>query len=251
MPLSRRSFLLLACALATSLAAVAAGPTGEKFAEPKKADALRALLIGGGSSHNFEQFFHQTDAATLRARNIDPVYTEDLEEAVALLPQADVVVISTNQGSFGSSRFQEALNAFADAGHGVVVLHPGAWRNWPEATGYNRKFVGGGAKSHDKLGPFTVTVRETANPIMKGVPASFEVRDELYQVTLDPAAQVQVLAETSVSGVTQKTHPSVWTVSHPKARIVAIALGHDAAVHDLPAFQAILTNAVAWAGRRE
>jgi type 1 glutamine amidotransferase len=36
-------------------------------------------------------------------------------------------------------------------------------------------------------------------------------------------------------------------VRHGKARIAGIALGHDARAHDLPAFQTLLKNAVAWA----
>jgi len=251
MLLSRRSFTALFTSVLLGLPAFAAGPSGEKFAEPRKAGALRALLIGGGSSHDFEKFFHQTDSATLRAKGFDPAYTEDVEEAVALLPQADLLIISTNQGPFGSAKFQDALNAFADGGKGVIVLHPGAWFNWPPATGYNTKFVGGGAKSHDRYGKFTVTVSDPAHPIMKDVPPTFEVSDELYHVTLDPAAQTKVLAETSTSLVTKKTHPSVWTIQHPKARVVAIALGHDAAVHDLPAFKAILTNAAQWVAEKK
>jgi type 1 glutamine amidotransferase len=56
-----------------------------------------------------------------------------------------------------------------------------------------------------------------------------------------------VLAQTSVANGTKKEHPSVWVVTHAKARIVGIALGHDAKAHDLPEFQALLRTAVNWA----
>ena len=163
------------------------------------------------------------------------------------MAHADVVVISTNQPAFGSSVFQEALTKFADSGKGVVLLHPGLWFNWPPATGFNLRFGGGGARSHDALGPFTVTVKAPSSAIMKGVPGSFDVTDELYQVALDPAARTEVLATTSTSKKTGLAHASVWTVAHPKAKIACIALGHDGKVHELPAFQTILTNAVHWA----
>src|SRR5258708_5114575 len=78
------------------------------------------------------------------------------------------------------------------------------------ATGYNGRYVGGGVRSHDALGPFTVTVDQPQHAIMTGVPATFEVQDELYQTTLDPAAGCQVLATTSTSKKTNQTHPSVW-----------------------------------------
>jgi type 1 glutamine amidotransferase len=47
-----------------------------------------------------------------------------------------------------------------------------------------------------------------------------------------------------------KTHPSVWITTHPKARIVGIALGHDRRVHDLPAFKTLLANAVKWVSKK-
>ena len=42
------------------------------------------------------------------------------------------------------------------------------------------------------------------------------------------------------------SYPSVFVVKHPKARIVAIALGHDAESHDFAPYQQILRNAVKW-----
>src|SRR3954462_15497751 len=126
MLLSRSSLTALCLIACTAISAIAAGPSGEKFAEPRKADSARALLVGGGSSHDFEKFFHKTDSATLREKGFDTAYTEDLDEAVSLLPTADLLIISTNQGPFGSPKFQDALNDFADSGKGVVVLHPGA-----------------------------------------------------------------------------------------------------------------------------
>jgi len=38
----------------------------------------------------------------------------------------------------------------------------------------------------------------------------------------------------------------VFIVEHPKARIVGIALGHDAGAHDHPAYQRLLQNALQW-----
>jgi type 1 glutamine amidotransferase len=55
-----------------------------------------------------------------------------------------------------------------------------------------------------------------------------------------------VLAETSPSVRFKKPHPSVWTTSRGKGRVVGIALGHDERVHDLAAFKTLLANAVRW-----
>jgi type 1 glutamine amidotransferase len=107
--------------------------------------------------------------------------------------------------------------------------------------------AGGGARSHDALGPFEVKVLKQ-HPVTKGLPESFKVIDELYQFKTDASGSpIEVLAETSPSGVTKKSHASIFIVKHPKARIVGIALGHDGRVHDLPEYKTLLQNAATWA----
>lgn len=213
----------------------------------------RVLIIGGGSSHKFAEFFGGTDSAILKGAGYTVHYTEDRDQAAAELAGADVAVISVNRQFFDTPEYRKALFDFAAAGKGLVMLHPGTWygfAQWPEL---NAQIVGGGARGHDRLGKFSVTAVKADHPVMKGVPASFEVEDELYYMNAEPdkippgTASITVLAETSPSQRYKVPHPSVWIVSHPKARIVGIALGHDQRVHDLPAFRTLLTNAVGWA----
>ncbi len=223
-------------------------PTSQKFAEPKPANTLRVLLAGAGSSHDFPRFFLGADAETLRAAGgIDTAATPNVDEALALLPQADVLVLSANHASFGTPRFQQALNAFADAGKGIVVLHASVWRNWAPASGFNKRFVGGGTKSHGG-GEFTVTVKNPGHPLLRGVPATFQIKDENYHIEIDDASAVEVLAENAPDK--GSAHPSVWVVKDAKARIACISLGHAAEAHGNPAFKTLLTNAVKWAGGR-
>ena len=47
-----------------------------------------------------------------------------------------------------------------------------------------------------------------------------------------------------------KEWPVVFTVVHPKARIVGITLGHDGAAHDSEPYQKLIQNAAAWAARK-
>ena len=163
-------------------------------------------------------------------------------------------MVSVNRMFFDTPAYRKALFDFAASGKGIVMLHPGTWYGyayWPEL---NAKIVGGGARGHDKIGKFSVNAVKPGHPFMKGVPASFEVEDELYYFNAEPekippgTASVDVLAETSPSVRFQKPHPAVWTTKHERARIVGIALGHDERVHDHPAFKTLLTNAVKWAG---
>ena len=213
----------------------------------------RVLVIGGGSSHKFAEFFGTTDVSTLAAAGFSVHYTEDRDQAAAELANADVAVISVNRKFFDTTAYRRALMAFADAGKGLIMLHPGTWygyANWPEL---NAKIIGGGARGHDKIHPFNV-LKIKDHPVMSGVPDSFTVEDELYHVNaqlLPPGtAPIVVLAETSPSDKYQQPHPAVWITQHPSARIVGLTLGHDERTHDHPAYQTLLVNAVRWASGR-
>lgn len=219
------------------------------------AGKTKVLLIGGGSSHDFGRFFNSTDSATLAAAGFAVNYTEDRDQAAAELARADVAVISVNRQFFDTPEYRKALFDFANAGKGLVMLHPGTWYGYAQWPELNAAIVGGGARGHDRIARFSVNAVKPDHPVMKGVPASFEVEDELYYVNAEPdkipagTSPIEVLAETSPSVRFKQPHPSVWITSHPKARIVGIALGHDERVHDLPAFRTLLTNAVRWAAR--
>ncbi|MFO1449414.1 MAG: PVC-type heme-binding CxxCH protein [Opitutaceae bacterium] len=217
-----------------------------------EAGKTRVLIIGGGSSHDFAAFFGGTDSATLRAAGFSVHYTEDRDQAAAELARADVAVISVNRKFFDTPEYRKALHAFAEAGKGIVMLHPGTWYGYAQWPELNAEIVGGGARGHDRMGPFEVKAVKPTHPILQGVPASFEVEDELYYFNAEsdkiPAgtAAIEVLAETSPSQKYQRPHPAVWVTRHPKARIVGITLGHDQRVHDLAPFKTLLTNAVRW-----
>ena len=218
--------------------------------EPGK---TKILLIGGGSSHKFAEFFGTADTATLRAAGFTVNYTEDRDQAAAELAGADVAVISVNRQFFDTPEYRQALFAFAAAGKGIVMLHPGTWygfAQWPEL---NARIVGGGARGHDKLGTYNVVAVKPTHPIMQGVPATFEVIDELYYINPEPekipagTAPIDVLAESSPSVRFKKPHPVAWITKHDRARIVGLTLGHDQRVHDMPAFKTLLANSVKWA----
>lgn len=220
-----------------------------------EAGKTRILVIGGGSSHNFKDFFGATDVATLKAAGFTVHYTEDRDQAAAELANADAAIISVNRKFFDTAAYRAALFEFAAAGKGIVMLHPGTWygfAGWPEL---NAQIVGGGARGHDKIHPFDVKSVKPDHPVMDGVPASFTVEDELYYVNAEGVPEgtnaIEVLAETSNSDKYQKPHPSVWITKHPKARIVGLALGHDARTHDLKPYQQLLINAAKWAGGKQ
>jgi type 1 glutamine amidotransferase len=216
---------------------------------PEARGKIRVLLAGGGSSHDFATWYDREQQSILREAGTTTLYTDDPVKAAEELPRADVLLFSSNDAGYAKSpEYQRAFEAFVARGGGLVLLHPATWYNWPEWPSYNTTFVGGGAKAHDPLGEFGLTVIKPEHPVVAGLPREFRLRDEHYQIEIDPAAKVEVLVETSVSGQTGKKHPSVWIVSHPKSRIVGIAPGHDGAAHRDVNFRRLLRNAVKWAG---
>jgi type 1 glutamine amidotransferase len=210
----------------------------------------KVLLVGGGSSHDFHKWFDEVDGATLRATGKFSVnYTESSATATKALADADVLVLSTNQRGFDTPEFRAALMSFVDSSKGLVLLHPAVWYNWPWPE-YNEQLVGGGSRDHEPIGEFAVKVVKE-HPVTLGLPPKFMVTDELYHVALDPGTATEVLAQTSPAKGTQQTYPSIWIVKHPRARIVAIALGHDGRMHELPEFKRLLVNSVAWSAGRD
>ncbi len=218
--------------------------------EPGK---TRVLLISGGSSHKFGEFYGGTDRQVLLKAGFSVNYTEDRDQAAAALAEADVAVISVNRRYFDEPAYREALMAFAAAGKGIVMHHPGTWYAYPDWPELNAQIVGGGARGHDRIAPYAVNALRPDHPVMRGVPASFTVEDELYYVNAEPdkippgTARIEVLAESSPSVKYKAPHPVVWITEHPRARIVGLTLGHDERTHDHPAFRTLLINAVTWA----
>jgi type 1 glutamine amidotransferase len=146
-----------------------------------------------------------------------------------------------------NSAVRKAIFDFVNAGKGLVLVHPGLWYNWKNWPEYNRQLVGGGTHSHDRYQEFEVELVQKSHPILKGVAEKFSVRDELYHFEPDSSGTPrQVLARAHLPG-SEKAFDSVWVTEYPKGRIVCIALGHDAAAHNDPNYQALLRNAVQWA----
>lgn len=222
-------------------------PMGQKFTAPKPAKTLRVLLVGSGSSHDFPKFFLGTDEVTLKGAGMDVAATPNLAEALALLPQADVLVFSGNHDQYGKDEFQKALNDFADKRKGLVFLHAATWDHTPW-KGYNERFIGGKTPNHGK-GEFEVTLKDTKQAVMKGVPATFKISDENYRMQIENKSKVEILAENAPDGGKDPL-PSVWTVKDRKTRIVCMTLGHDNLAHDNAAYKTILINSVNWVAGR-
>jgi type 1 glutamine amidotransferase len=238
--IQKLSLLLAAIVLAVGIS------LADKPGRPAR-KIIRVLMVGGGSSHDFDKWYKQEDVATLEKGGLAKVtYTSDPTTILSQLKETDVLFLANNQ-PIGDEATRKAIFAFADAGKGLVLAHPAIWYNWKDWPEYNEKLVGGGSKGHDKYGPFDVTITDKKHPLTKGIPATFHLDDELYYFKTGPAATpIEVLA-TGKAANSENTYPSLFIVKYPKARIVGIALGHDAASHTIEPYKTMIRNAVQWA----
>ena len=214
---------------------------------PSKKKPIRVLIVGGGSSHDFDKWYKVEDVATLQKDGFSTAeYTNDPSIILSKLPNIDVLYLANNQ-PISDEATRKAIFAFVDAGKGLVLGHPAIWYNWKDWPEYNLKLVGGGSKGHNKYGPFDVTITDTKHPVTKGVPATFHLDDELYYYIPDPAGTPLEILATSKAADSDKVFPSLFIVKYPKGRIVGFALGHDANSHTIEPYKRILRNAVKWA----
>lgn len=234
---------LLLVALGVSMAPAIHAADDPKPAEGAK---IKTLVVGGGSSHDFNKWFNVADLKTLNESGIaTATYTDKPDTVLAALKDLDVLYLSNNQAMPGDD-LRKGVFDFLESGKGILLVHAATWYNWGDWKEYNRVIVGGGTHGHDKYGEFEVTVDDPAHPIMAGLPATFKIKDELYHYEHDAkGTDIKVLA-TGKSPIDGKTYPVVFIVQSPKGRTVGITLGHDGAAHNLPAYQSLLTNSLKW-----
>jgi type 1 glutamine amidotransferase len=213
------------------------------------AGKINVLIVSGGTSHDFDHWYKQVDAATLERDGLcSVVYTSNTDSIPQYLKDADVLYLVTNQAINAASR--KAIFDFVDAGKGLVLGHPALWYNWLGWPEYNSELVGGGANAHDQYGGFDEDIVNPDHPVTQGVEQHFSLKDERYHYDIDPSGPgIEVLANNHAAG-SDVVYPSVFIVKNPKTRIVCIALGHDGASHNIVPYQTILRNAVKWVAHK-
>ncbi len=207
--------------------------------------ATKIAITGGSGSHDFLKFFGIADGEILSESGKNTViYSEDVQEIGTLVPAVDILMLTNNQPLNATAK--EAIFSQVNAGKlNLLIYHPSTWYNWEDWPEYNKQLVGGGSRSHEDLQEFEVTIVKPDHPIMKGVPKTFRIVDELYRWEKDPDAEIEILAM-SKGLESGEEYPTVWIVKHPKAKIIGNTLGHDERAHGLKAYQTILKNSLNW-----
>ncbi len=217
---------------------------------PNVFNTIHVLIVGGGSSHDFDKWYKYVDAETMQRDGLATVtYTSDPDSILYYLPNMDVLYLCNNQ-AIKNHAVRQAIFDHVNSGKGLIVAHAALWYNWQDWPEYNLQLVNGGSRGHNEYGTFEVTVINKDHPVTKGLAESFILKDELYHYIVDTTGPgIEVLATANAEGF-DKIYPSVFVVRHPAARIIGIALGHDGESHDSIAYQTLLRNAVKWVDKR-
>jgi len=232
------------------------------------APKIQALIITGQNGHDWR-------AATPVLRSIldatgkfDVRVTEEFRGAgPETLAPYDVVILNYYESRKPELRWGEradtALVNYVRSGKGLVLYHFSiaafdGWTEFEKMSGGNwRPNNGHHSARHD----FTVQIKDTDNPITRGLQASYpQTNDELYaNLKWQPEGSYHVLATAwddhslyrpnekqpiPGSGINQ---PVLWTVNYEKGRVFVTALGHDPDAMKSAVFTTTLARGTEWA----
>lgn len=175
------------------------------------------------------------------------------------------------------SALKRSFEHYVSAGGGLVIVHAannafaawqafnemigvGGWRDRTETAGpywyyKDGKLVSdstpGRAGSHGRRLPFQVIVRNTAHPIMRGLPHVWMHQgDELYARLRGPGKNMTVLATAysdPANNGTGRDEPQLMVLTFGKGRIFHTTMGHDINALSSVDFVATFQRGTEWA----
>ena len=105
--------------LSPTLLALTAQVSGADSLSAVPPPRIDRVTFGGGSSHDFERWFHQEDFITLAALGDSHYYTEDPARLLTLIGDLDVLTLCNNQ-PIADPKLREAIFDFVDGGGGLA-----------------------------------------------------------------------------------------------------------------------------------
>jgi len=251
--------LLIGCTLATA----------EQPLHAVQTDPLQAMVLTGQNNHGWqvlsahyknileETGLFEVDVVT------SPPPGGDMTDFAPDFSRYDVVVIEYN-GDEWPATVKRSFERYMEHGGGMVYAHAvnhtftdwpafnemmgiGGWGGRDESAGPYVKYRDGKMVLDHRPGhagecvdahAFSVVTRDTAHPIMRGLPSAWlHGTDELYSNQRGPAKNMTILA-TAYSDPAREAHwgvethgtgehePMIYTIGYGEGRVFGTAMGH-------------------------
>ena len=186
------------------------------------------------------------------------IATEDLTEFSTQNLERYAAVMFYTSGEIPMSGVQKtALLDFVRAGRGFLGIHSATdtFYTWPDYL----DLIGGYFNGHPWHQVVTIEVADATDPLVAFLGNSFQLNDEIYQISDFDYRGLRVLlrldqssVDLSKTGVHQRFYgwPLAWKRFFGEGRVFYSALGHEASVWQDLRYQRILMNAILWSMRR-
>jgi len=181
--------------------------------------------------------------------------TEDVGAFTAEnLKNYDAVMFNTTGELPMTDAQKQALVDFVKSGHGFIGVHSATdtFYMWEPYV----KIIGGYFNGHPWHEKVTIDVADPASPLVTFMGKSFEINDEIYQVSDFQADDTHVLLrldpeKTNMKkpGVQHRFYgwPVAWTRMYGKGHVYYNGLGHDKEVWESSQYQKMLLAGIQWA----
>ncbi|HTV01964.1 MAG TPA: ThuA domain-containing protein [Luteitalea sp.] len=236
--------------------AVALFTTAPAAQQASAAKPLRALYVTGGGFHDFVTQEGIVPPGIASRVNVEWTIDNTAGKATDVMIERhkdtawtksfDVVVYNMSFSHVVDPTWIERITtAHRESGVGAVILH-GAVHSYRRSTSKAwGQLMGAFSMRHDKQKPITVKALAPANPIMKGVPASWTtINEELYEI-IETFPGMTPLAEAHSTEV-NKTSPVIWTNQAGKARVFVTSLGHNNEMMSDPVYLGLVSRGLLW-----
>jgi type 1 glutamine amidotransferase len=225
----------------------------------------RILVYTRNYSSDGKGYVHDNIASSVEAikkMSAEKHFAVDVSDDPAVFTDANLkqysalVFSNSNNESFSTDDQRNAFKRYIEAGGGFVGLHSasGTERDWP----YFQQVLGGKFAAHPRMQPFVVQVVDPQFAAVKGLPSSFDWRDECYFTDhLNPDIHpVLATDRTKLVGLESlkievdtfpNPMPLAWYHNFDGGREFYLALGHNKEDYANRILYGIIENGILWA----
>jgi type 1 glutamine amidotransferase len=224
----------------------------------QSAEPIKALLITGGGSHDYE---HQktilTEGISARANVTWTIMDEGEHDKVPKDHMAtvynkpdwskgyDIIVHDECYGTVSNLDFVQGIARGHATGIPAVVLHATIHSYRYAKTDDWRQVLGVSSYRHQAARPFKVESLKTGHPIMKGFPDEWQdYSDELYEIV---KVWPNCVPLAKGYGTNNTEFPVIWVNTYHDARVFGTTIGHGNKTVGDPVYLDLVTRGLLWA----